>query len=169
MISILAQAAPISPTPWFQIVTGILAIPTAILGFLFTISQVQRNRAETAKILRELSESKQPIAPPEAPTPATSPVSNADQYSRLQRIVEHADTVLTTFRKTTFFTAFILFMFACGAATAPNRNDISNDYPSLFWSAIGFISFIVLIDYFSLRAFAHEHQRLKKALSEQPQ
>src|ERR1700726_4554496 len=42
------------PAAWWQIATGILAIPAAILGLVYSYFQIQKTRLETRKIALEV-------------------------------------------------------------------------------------------------------------------
>src|SRR5436309_9204500 len=65
---IIADAASTSPLQWWQIATGVLAIPTAVVGLVYTVVQIQKARAEirkthaeTTKLTGELSSQRQEL------------------------------------------------------------------------------------------------------------
>jgi hypothetical protein len=47
------------PLVWWQVVTGVLAIPAAILGLVYSFFQIQKTRLETRKIALELQRTEQ--------------------------------------------------------------------------------------------------------------
>jgi hypothetical protein len=48
-MSIIAEAASASPLQWWQIATGVLGIPTAVVALVYGIIQIQKTRAEIRK------------------------------------------------------------------------------------------------------------------------
>jgi hypothetical protein len=51
----LATDQAVKPLDWWQVVTGILAVPAAILGLFYSFFQVQKTRLETHKLELHLS------------------------------------------------------------------------------------------------------------------
>src|SRR5262245_53356504 len=51
----LAEAAPATPPQWWQVATGILAIPAAMIGLIYSWFLVQKTRLETKKLASEIA------------------------------------------------------------------------------------------------------------------
>ena len=47
-----------TPLPWWQVATGILGIPTAVIALVSSYVLIQKTRAETAKLKKDLSTQK---------------------------------------------------------------------------------------------------------------
>jgi len=47
-----------TPLPWWQVATGILGIPAAVIALVYSYVLIQKTRAETAKLKKDLSTQK---------------------------------------------------------------------------------------------------------------
>ena len=54
-MSIFIADTAATPLQWWQIATGVLAIPTAVIGLIYTVVQIQKARAEIRKTQAETS------------------------------------------------------------------------------------------------------------------
>lgn len=80
MISIalaaLADATDPAATPWYKVVTGIIAVPTALLGIYAAVQLSRKTRLEMQKLQLEIIEKDTAaIGAPEVVDPATVPNS----------------------------------------------------------------------------------------------
>jgi hypothetical protein len=50
--------ADLANTPWWKVATGILGIPAAVIGLVYSYVLIQKTRAETAKLKKDLSTQK---------------------------------------------------------------------------------------------------------------
>jgi ABC-type phosphate transport system permease subunit len=169
MIYILAEATVAAPFTWWQIVTGVLAIPTAIVGIILAIAQIRRTRAETAKLLRELSEQTQlqKSEPKKIPV-ETSPqrILSADEERIRRQVFQHAHTLYVTFLSYVVYTALLLVFYVVGAIKGSSQEGATNSPDT--GGIMFFIAILTVIGFINLRVFAHENRRLRKALFQEP-
>jgi hypothetical protein len=52
----IAAATDASSEPWYKIATGVIAIPTAMLGLLFSYRLLRKTNLETKKLQLEIDE-----------------------------------------------------------------------------------------------------------------
>jgi hypothetical protein len=87
-------------TPWWQVVTGIIAIPAGLLGLLYTYRSSQKTRLESRKLQLEILEK-------EGKTPEGE---GAYSIPRYQDIIESPRAVAASLQD--FVTRFIVFFIA---------------------------------------------------------
>jgi len=98
LMALLQTAAGSGPMPWWQIATGILAVPAAIIGLKYSYQLTQKTRLEITKTELEIEEKRKVLGTlthARAPIEATS----ADQRSKITDFLILRFVILYLFSK----------------------------------------------------------------------